>query len=165
MSFVIAACSGAVFATVARQSRHQVAASGLPPHLTRLYCLRAVSFQWHTPPLPRFGHWSSYNCLGQNCAEPCHGVLSEDVEECAKVGEPAKLVKGTLDVFSGVPLLRAINFVDLDKLEKASEEIAEVTGQQPWYTAECWRGLIFDVDQRVVDSQVQDLIKAGLPSN
>lgn len=77
--------------------------------------------------------------------------------------ESAKLIDGTADFFIGIPLLRAINFVNLGKTDDARREIDKVLAQQPWYTAARWRDLTFNVDRSVIDRQVADLLKAGLP--
>lgn len=80
-----------------------------------------------------------------------------------RYAESAALIAGTSDVFVGVPLLRAINFVNLGKPDEARKEVAKVLAQQPWYTAPRWRDLTFNIDPAVIDRQVDDLVKAGLP--
>jgi adenylate cyclase len=79
--------------------------------------------------------------------------------------ESAELVEGTADVFIGVPLLRAINFMHLGKPELARSEVRKALVGQPWYTAERWRDLTFHINPAVIDRQVADLIAAGLPAN
>jgi class 3 adenylate cyclase/TolB-like protein len=77
--------------------------------------------------------------------------------------ESAKLIDGTADFFVGVPLLRAINFVNLGKPDDAHKEIGKVLAQQPWYTAARWRDMTFNIEPAVIDRQVAALVKAGLP--
>lgn len=83
--------------------------------------------------------------------------------DMARYKESAGLIDGTADFFVGVPLLRAINFVNLGKPDDARKEIAKVLAQQPWYTAPRWRDLTFNINAAVIDRQVADLVKAGLP--
>jgi adenylate cyclase len=80
-----------------------------------------------------------------------------------RYAESAELIAGTSDVFVGIPLLRAINFVNLGRPEDARKEIAKVLALQPWYTASRWRDLTFNINPVVIDRQVVDLVKAGLP--
>jgi class 3 adenylate cyclase/TolB-like protein len=77
--------------------------------------------------------------------------------------ESSRLIDGTADFFVGVPLLRAINFVNLGKPDDAHKEIGKVLAQQPWYTAARWRDMTFNIDPTVIDRQVGALVKAGLP--
>ena len=80
-----------------------------------------------------------------------------------RYAESAKLIDSTADFFIGVPLLRAINFVNLGKPDDAYKEIGKVLAQQPWYTAARWRDMTFNIKPDVIDRQVAALIKAGLP--
>ncbi|QFY63383.1 adenylate/guanylate cyclase domain-containing protein (plasmid) [Rhizobium grahamii] len=80
-----------------------------------------------------------------------------------RYAESAKLIDGTVDFFVGVPLLRAINFVNLGKPDDAHREIGKVLAQQPWYTAARWRDMTFNIEPTVIDRQVSALVKAGLP--
>lgn len=77
--------------------------------------------------------------------------------------ESAKLIDGTADFFIGIPLLRAINFVNLGMPDKAHKEIDNVLAQQPWYTAARWRDMTFNIKPAVINRQVDALVKAGLP--
>ncbi|PZM15553.1 adenylate/guanylate cyclase domain-containing protein [Rhizobium tubonense] len=83
-----------------------------------------------------------------------------DVEQYA---ESAALVNGTADVFIGVPLLRAINFMHIGKPDEARSEVAKARALQPWYTATRWRDMTFNINPAVIDRQVADLVAAGLP--
>lgn len=82
--------------------------------------------------------------------------------DTGRYAESAKLIDGSADFFVGVPLLRAINDVNLGRQEEARKEVAKVLAQQPWYTAARWRDLTFNIDPAIIDRQVADLIKAGL---
>lgn len=80
-----------------------------------------------------------------------------------RYAESAKLIDGTADFFIGVPLLRAINYVNLGKSGEAHSEIGKVLAQQPWYTAARWRDMTFNIQPAVINRQVAALVKAGLP--
>jgi hypothetical protein len=77
--------------------------------------------------------------------------------------ESAKLIDGTADIFIGIPLLRAINFVHLGRPDDARKEIDKVLTVQPWYTAARRRDMTFNIKLAIIDRQVADLVKAGLP--
>ncbi|MCX7304880.1 MAG: adenylate/guanylate cyclase domain-containing protein [Hyphomicrobiales bacterium] len=77
--------------------------------------------------------------------------------------ESAVLMDGIADVQFSLPLLRAINYVNLGKLDAARGEIAKALAVFPGYKAERWRDMTFHVDRAVIDRQVADLIAAGLP--
>lgn len=80
-----------------------------------------------------------------------------------RYAESAELIEGTADFFIGIPLLRAINFVHLGRPGDARKEIDKVLAVQPWYTAARWRDMTFNINHAVIDRQVADLVKAGLP--
>jgi class 3 adenylate cyclase/TolB-like protein len=80
-----------------------------------------------------------------------------------RYADSEKLIEASSDFFVGVPLLRAINLVNLNKSGEAKKEIAKVLSIQPWYTAARWRDMTFNVDAAVIDRQVGDLMTAGLP--
>lgn len=81
-----------------------------------------------------------------------------------KYAESAALLNGTSDFQIFVPLLRAINFVHLGKLELAKSEVAKALAIQPDYTAARYRASTFHIDHTVIDRQVADLVVAGLPA-
>jgi adenylate cyclase len=80
-----------------------------------------------------------------------------------RYADSEKLIEASADFFVGVPLLRAINLVNLGKRAEAKKEIAKVLSVQPWYTAARWRDMTFNVDAALIDRQVGDLMTAGLP--
>ena len=67
------------------------------------------------------------------------------------------------DFFISAPLLRAINAVRLDLPEEAKAEIGKALEMQPGFTAEQWRKVAFASDPAVIERQIADLVKAGLP--
>ena len=83
--------------------------------------------------------------------------------DLGRYAESAALLKSTTDIMIFIPLLRAINYVNLEKLEIARSEVAKALTTQPNYTAAKWRDATFHIDLAVIDRQVADLIAAGLP--
>ncbi len=76
--------------------------------------------------------------------------------------ESDESVKALGDWFAGIPLVRSINAVNLGKIEEAKSQTKKALELDPSWTAEKWRQLTF-FDADVLDRQVSDLIKAGLP--
>ena len=67
------------------------------------------------------------------------------------------------DGFIPTPLLRAVNAVHLGLAEEAKSEIAKALKVNPGFTAARWREIAFASDPAVLDRQIADLVKAGLP--
>ncbi|RWI20431.1 adenylate/guanylate cyclase domain-containing protein [Mesorhizobium sp.] len=61
-----------------------------------------------------------------------------------------------------IPVIKAINFVNMGMLEEAKANIKKALEFDPSWSAAKWREITF-VDDEVLDRQVSDLIKAGLP--
>ena len=78
-------------------------------------------------------------------------------------GESRETMKEIGEIFVNAPLLRAINAVRLGSPEEAKSEIAKAQKMIPGFTAARWREIAFASDPAVLDRQVADLVKAGLP--
>lgn len=77
--------------------------------------------------------------------------------------ESAEVISQTGVAFMPAPLVRAINFVHLGKMDEAKKIVAQARIQLPWLTAKRWRDMTFNVNPAIIDRQVTDLVKAGLP--
>ena len=77
--------------------------------------------------------------------------------------ESHETMKQSGDIFIQAPLLRAINAVRLGLPEEAKAEIGTALKMIPGFTAARWREIAFATDPAVLDRQIADLVKAGLP--
>ena len=76
--------------------------------------------------------------------------------------ESAKVMEELGDWFANIPLFKAINAVNLGNLEEAKLNVKKALELDPSWTAKKFREVNF-VNDEVLDRQVSDLIKAGLP--
>ncbi|MBP2238440.1 TolB-like protein/class 3 adenylate cyclase [Sinorhizobium kostiense] len=76
--------------------------------------------------------------------------------------ESDEAMKALGDWFATIPLVRAINAVNLGEVDEAKRHVKKALALDPSWTAEKWRTATF-VDADVLDRQVSNLIKAGLP--
>lgn len=76
--------------------------------------------------------------------------------------ESDEAMKALGDWFASIPLVRSINAVNLGNIYEAKSQTKKALELDPSLTAEKWRKITF-VDDDVLDRQVSDLIKAGLP--
>jgi adenylate cyclase len=76
----------------------------------------------------------------------------------------AEVMKVTGDWFALIPLIKAINAVHLGHPDEATKHVKKALELDPSWTADKWRAVNF-LDDKVLDRQVGDLIKAGLPEN
>ncbi|MFA1624571.1 adenylate/guanylate cyclase domain-containing protein [Rhizobium mongolense] len=79
-----------------------------------------------------------------------------------KYQESDEAMKPLGDWSASIPLVRSINAVNLGKIDEAKSQTKKALELDPSLTAEEWRTSTF-VDDDVLDRQVSDLIKAGLP--
>ncbi|WP_373413860.1 adenylate/guanylate cyclase domain-containing protein [Ensifer aridi] len=76
--------------------------------------------------------------------------------------ESVEVMKELADSFATIPLTKAINAVHLGDLDEARKNVTAALELDPSWTAEKWRTVTF-VDDKVLNRQANDLIKAGLP--
>lgn len=95
------------------------------------------------------GMYAMYKGWAQTAAER----YAESRETLKEIGE----------IFINTPLLRAINAVRLDMPQEAKSEIGMVLKMIPGFTAARWREIAFASDPAILDRQIADLVKAGLP--
>ncbi|WEX87158.1 adenylate/guanylate cyclase domain-containing protein [Sinorhizobium garamanticum] len=76
--------------------------------------------------------------------------------------ESLKVMKELSNSFAAIPLVKAINAVNLGNLDEAKNNITTALELDPSWTAKKWRAITF-VEEKVLDRQVSDLVKAGLP--
>jgi len=62
-----------------------------------------------------------------------------------------------------VPLFRAINLVRLDKLDEARAQVTAALAKHPDFTCATWLSGYFYSDPKIIEAQIADLKKAGLP--
>ena len=98
-----------------------------------------------------------------NFADYYKWLKANALTDIEKYAESAELIDGTADVQPAFPMLRAINYVHLGKIEAANSEIAKVRAMLPAITASRWRDMTFHINPAVIDRQVADLVSAGLP--
>jgi adenylate cyclase len=98
-----------------------------------------------------------------NFADYYLSVKANVLTDIERYTESAALITGTADVVIGIPLLRAINYMHMEKSAEARSEVAKVLAMLPWYTAERWRDFEYNINPAVINRQVADLIAAGLP--
>ena len=67
------------------------------------------------------------------------------------------------DSWVDVPILMAINYVRLGRLSEAKTEVARALQNEEKVTQLSWRKGYFYSDPAIIDGQIADLIKAGLP--
>jgi tetratricopeptide (TPR) repeat protein len=65
--------------------------------------------------------------------------------------------------FIGVPLLLAIAYVRLDRIDDAKAAVTKALELEPQFTQAKWREAYFYSDPSIVEREVADLGKAGLP--
>jgi adenylate cyclase len=82
-------------------------------------------------------------------------VLGEEEKALASLKEAADWVD--------VPLLRAINLVRLDKVDEARAQVKAALEMRPDFTCATWASSYFYSDPKILDAEVADLKKAGLP--
>jgi TolB-like protein len=80
-----------------------------------------------------------------------------------KPNEALELLREATMNFVATPLLRVINLVRLDRLEDAKAELRKAMLIDPTFTQAKWREMFFYSDSSIVDREVADLAKAGLP--
>jgi hypothetical protein len=76
--------------------------------------------------------------------------------------ESAEVMKETGDWFALIPIIKAIDAVNLGDTSEAAMHVKKALELDPSWTAEKWKAVNF-ADDKVLDRQVSDLIKAGLP--
>ncbi|MCA1438635.1 hypothetical protein I6F07_00090 [Ensifer sp. IC4062] len=79
-----------------------------------------------------------------------------------KYQQSEETMKALGDWSPSIPLVRAINAVNLGNIDEAKSHVKKALEIEPSLTAEGWKTSTF-VDGDVVDRQVSDLTKAGLP--
>ena len=80
-----------------------------------------------------------------------------------KPKEALDLLREATMTFITTPLLRAINLVRLDRIEDAKAELKIALKMDPTFSQAKWRDMLFYSDPSIVDREVADLAKAGLP--
>ena len=80
-----------------------------------------------------------------------------------RYAESRETTKEAGEIFIQAPLLRAINAVRLGSLDEAKIEIGKAVKMIPGFTAARWREVAFASDPAILDRQIADLVKAGLP--
>jgi adenylate cyclase len=76
--------------------------------------------------------------------------------------ESAEVMKATGDWFALIPLIKAINAVHVGTPEEATAHVKKALELDPTWTGEKWKTVNF-ADDKVLDRQARDLVKAGLP--
>ncbi|WP_352962006.1 adenylate/guanylate cyclase domain-containing protein [Mesorhizobium sp. M1312] len=80
-----------------------------------------------------------------------------------KYQESASVMEEQDDWVVHIPVIKAINHVNMGMLDEAKANIQKALEVDPSWSAEKWREITF-VSNDVLDRQVTDLIKAGLPA-
>jgi TolB-like protein/tetratricopeptide (TPR) repeat protein len=108
--------------------------------------------------------WADFG-IRNDPANPFNLFLKGWVLSCGgRYEESTEVMQGLGDWFATIPLVRGINAVNLGKLDEAKAEITKALSLDPSWTAEKWRRAAF-LDDRIVNQQVSDLRKAGLPES
>lgn len=84
------------------------------------------------------------------------------LEVQGKSEESLAMLRGATD-WVGTPLLRTINLVRLHRMDEATSELERALEIDPAFTQAKWRGLYVYSDPSIVEREIADLAKAGLP--